>query len=98
VSSSARLLRLTVDSTGRPTPSDISNPSPRSRLRFGHGRRPIAIPRQRTRVDFIKGTAMLLRLFIVGLLCTELMAVGVGAVPRPGGLGTVAGQVLGSNG
>ena len=40
---------------------------------------------------------MRLKLVIAGLFCAAL-TVGVGAVPRPGGLGTVAGQVLGSNG
>jgi Carboxypeptidase regulatory-like domain len=40
---------------------------------------------------------MQLRLLIAGLLCAAL-TVGVGAMPRPAGLGTVAGQVLGSNG
>jgi Carboxypeptidase regulatory-like domain len=45
----------------------------------------------------MKGSAMRLRLVIAGLLCAAL-TVGVGAVPRPAGLGTVAGQVLGSNG
>jgi hypothetical protein len=38
-----------------------------------------------------------LRLLIAELLCA-LLTVGAGAVPRPAGLGTVAGQVLGSNG
>lgn len=40
---------------------------------------------------------MRLRLVIAGLLCAAL-SVGVGAVPCPAGLGTVGGQVLGSNG
>jgi protocatechuate 3,4-dioxygenase beta subunit len=40
---------------------------------------------------------MRLRLVIAGLLCTAL-TVGVGALPPPAGLGTVAGQVLDSNG
>ena len=40
---------------------------------------------------------MQLRLAIAGLLCAAL-TVGVDAVPRPAGLGTAAGQVLGSNG
>lgn len=40
---------------------------------------------------------MLLRLVIAVLLCAAL-AVGAAAIPHPAGLGTVAGQVLGSNG
>ena len=40
---------------------------------------------------------MRLRLVIAELLCAAL-TVGAGAAPRPAGLGTVAGQVLGSNG
>jgi hypothetical protein len=38
-----------------------------------------------------------LRLVIAKLLCAAL-TVGAGIVPRPAGLGTVAGQVLGTNG
>ena len=40
---------------------------------------------------------MRLRLVIAELLCAAL-TVGAGAAPRPAGLGTVAGQVLGSHG
>jgi hypothetical protein len=58
--------------------------------------RPIAVPRQRTRVGFKRSTVRL-RLVIAELLCAAL-TVGAGVVPRPAGLGTVAGQVLGSNG